>query len=260
MIERRAFVKLAFLLGARISTSARLPKGKRNSVLNLFALRAQCGCGHPRSQLLIDNLNKQEFIIALKENQQVFAVDLDEKITTDLAGYYELVEKWNPRLHLVAPCIAEEFAVRHVLESLAILDFLPEKAELIDVGTGAGLPSIPCLLARADLRGTLIESNTKKAVFLREALSRFNLQTRAEVLNSRFEQTTAPTGFVTSRALDKFVEKLPEIVDWARQCEKLLLFGGEKVRDKLTELGLDFATKLIPDSEQRFVFVVELKT
>ncbi|HEX8399783.1 MAG TPA: 16S rRNA (guanine(527)-N(7))-methyltransferase RsmG, partial [Pyrinomonadaceae bacterium] len=223
-------------------------------------LRKLGGCGHPRSRLLIANLNKQEFIIALKENQQIFRVDLDEKITTDLAGYYELVEKWNPRLHLVAPCSAEEFAVRHVLESLAILEFLPENAELIDVGTGAGLPSIPCLLARADLRGTLIESNTKKAVFLREALSKLNLQTRGEVLNSRFEQTAAPAGFVTSRALDKFVEKLPEIAHWARRCEKLLLFGGEKVRDKLTELGLDFATKLIPDSERRFVFVVEPKT
>ena len=200
------------------------------------------------------------FSQAIAKHQTIFGFHFNAAQISDFSGYYELVEKWNPRLHLVAPCSAEEFAVRHVLESLTILDFLPENAELIDVGTGAGLPSIPCLLARADLRGTLIESNTKKAVFLREALSRFNLQTRAEVLNSRFEQTAPPTGFVTSRALDKFVEKLPEIVDWARQCEKLLLFGGEKVRDKLIELGLDFATKLIPNSEQRFVFVVELKT
>jgi len=200
------------------------------------------------------------FSQAIAKHQKIFGFHFNAAQISVFADYYELVEKWNPRLHLVAPCIAEEFAVRHVLESLTILEFLPENAELIDVGTGAGLPSIPCLLARADLRGKLIESNTKKTIFLREALSRFNLQTRAEVLNSRFEQTTAPTGFVTSRALDKFVEKLPEIVDWARQCEKLLLFGGEKVRDKLTELGLDFATKLIPNSEQRFVFVVELKT
>ncbi|HEX8195433.1 MAG TPA: 16S rRNA (guanine(527)-N(7))-methyltransferase RsmG [Pyrinomonadaceae bacterium] len=203
---------------------------------------------------------QQKFVNTLQTNQNAFGVLLNKERISILNDYYELVEKWNPRLHLVAPCSAEEFAVRHVLESLTILEFLPENAELIDVGTGAGLPSIPCLLARADLRGTLIESNTKKAVFLREALSKLNLQTRAEVLNSRFEQTGAPAGFVTSRALDKFVEKLPEIAHWARRCEKLLLFGGEKVRDKLTELGLDFATKLIPDSERRFVFVVEPKT
>ncbi|HEX8567856.1 MAG TPA: 16S rRNA (guanine(527)-N(7))-methyltransferase RsmG [Pyrinomonadaceae bacterium] len=200
------------------------------------------------------------FSQAIAKHQKIFGFHFNAAQTSVFFDYYELVEKWNPRLHLVAPCSAEEFAVRHVLESLTILEFLPENAELIDVGTGAGLPSIPCLLARADLRGTLIESNTKKAVFLREALSKLNLQTRGEVLNSRFEQTAVPKGFVTSRALDKFVEKLPEIAHWARQCEKLLLFGGEKVRDKLTELGLDFATKLIPDSERRFVFVVEPKT
>lgn len=200
------------------------------------------------------------FSQAIAKHQKIFEFHFNAAQISVFSDYYELVEKWNPRLHLVAPCSAEEFAVRHVLESLAILEFLPENAQLIDVGTGAGLPSIPCLLARADLRGTLIESNTKKAVFLREALSKLNLQTRAEVLNSRFEQTDASTGFVTSRALDKFVEKLPEIVDWAQGCEKLLLFGGEKVRDKLTELRLDFSTKLIPDSERRFVFVVEPKT
>ena len=197
---------------------------------------------------------------AIAKHQKIFGFHFNATQISVFSDYYELVEKWNPRLHLVAPCSAEEFAVRHVLESLAILEFLPENAALIDVGTGAGLPSIPCLIARADLRGSLIESNTKKAVFLREALSKFNLQKRGEVLNSRFGQNAAPKGFVTSRALDKFVEKLPEIVDWAWQSEKLLLFGGEKVRDKLTELGLDFATKLIPDSERRFVFVVEPKT
>lgn len=202
-------------------------------------------------------MNKELFIFALKENQHFFAVDLSEKIFADLADYYELIEKWNRRLHLVAPCTAEEFAVRHVLESLTILEFLPENACLTDIGTGAGLPSIPCLLARGDLRGTLVESNTKKAVFLREALAKFDLRTRASVLNSRFEQAAAPTaGFVTSRALDKFTEKLPEIVDWAVQADELLLFGGEKVRDKLSELQLDFRAKLVPLSERRYVFIV----
>jgi 16S rRNA (guanine527-N7)-methyltransferase len=196
------------------------------------------------------------FVETIKKNQSDVELNLSDDIISRLADYYELVKKWNPRLHLVAPCTAEEFAVRHVLESLTILEFLPENADLTDVGTGAGLPSIPCLLARGDLRGTLVESNTKKAVFLREALAKFDLQPRAAVLNSRFEQADAPTGFVTSRALDKFTEKLPEIVIWASQAEKLLFFGGDKVRDKLSELQLDLRAKLVPKSERRYVFIV----
>lgn len=196
------------------------------------------------------------FAETIKKNQSNFELNLSGEAVSRLADYYELVKKWNPRLHLVAPCTAEEFAVRHVLESLTILEFLPQNADLTDVGTGAGLPSIPCLLAREDLRVTLVESNTKKAVFLREALAKFNLQTRTTVLNSRFEQAVAPVGFVTSRALDKFTEKLPEIVVWASPAEKLLFFGGDKVRDKLSELQLDFAAKLVPLSERRYVFIV----
>lgn len=205
-------------------------------------------------------LFSMNFKQAIEKNQTVFGFNFDAEQISAFSDYYELIEKWNPRLHLVAPCTPEEFAVRHFLESLAILEFLPENAELTDVGTGAGLPSIPCLLARPDLRAGLVESNTKKAVFLREVLSKFNLHARATVINFRFEQADAPKNFVTSRALDKFVEKLPGIIDWACNAERLLLFGGEKVRDKLTGLGLDFATKLIPDSERRFVFIVEPKT
>ena len=193
----------------------------------------------------------------IKKNQSAFGLDLNEESIALLWKYSELVEKWNPRLHLVAPCSAEEFAVRHVLESLTILEFLSQNSNLIDIGTGAGLPSIPCLLIKPDLTAALVESNTKKAVFLREVLSQFNLQNRAAIFNSRFEQSAPPdAGFVTSRALDKFTEKLPEIVRWARNAENFLFFGGEKVRDKLSEIGLDFAAKLIPLSDRRYVFIV----
>ena len=198
-----------------------------------------------------------KFTETIKKNQLAFKLETSEESVLRLFNYYELVEKWNPRSHLVAPCTAEEFAIRHVLESLAILEFLPENANLIDVGTGAGLPSIPCLLVKPNLRATLVESNTKKAVFLREVLSQFGLQNRATILNSRFEQAAPPeAGFVASRALDKFTEKLPEIIEWARNAEKFLFFGGEKVRDKLSEIGLDFAAKLIPLSDRRYVFIV----
>jgi 16S rRNA (guanine527-N7)-methyltransferase len=203
-------------------------------------------------------LKQQNFIEAVKRNQSAFGLDLSEEIVLRLAGYYELIEKWNARLHLVAPATAEEFAVRHALESLILLDYLSPEARLTDIGAGAGLPSLPCLLASADLRGALVESNTKKAVFLRETVAHFGLQTRVSIVNSRFENVVAPIeGFVTSRALDKFLEKLPEIVGWSQAAEKLLFFGGEKMRDKLAALRLNFASRLIPKSEQRFLFVAE---
>lgn len=173
-----------------------------------------------------------------------------------LTSYYLLLEKWNERLHLVAPCPPAEFARRHVLESLMLLPYLPNAARVADIGSGAGLPMIPCLIARSDLRATLIESSKRKAVFLREAL---NLTAKAEsatVIADRFEQISAPDAqIVTCRALERFVEMLPLLIDWAPPSAALLLFGGIELRKALQSTELSLTEIEIPNSERRFLFV-----
>src|ERR1700755_1013849 len=111
----------------------------------------------------------EDLIAALKKHQSVFDLDLPENTLARLSDYYALIQKHNPILHLVAPGEPEDFAVRHILESLTLLEYLPEGSRFADVGTGAGLPGIPCLLARADLHGFLIESKQKKATLLSAA-------------------------------------------------------------------------------------------
>lgn len=200
---------------------------------------------------------REQFIAALEENKKSFGVNLTGDDSDLLADFYDLVTIWNDRLHLVAPCSAGEFAVRHVLESLALCDYLPHNTHLADIGTGAGFPSLPCLIVRPDLRGNLIESARKKVVFLREAAALIGTHARTTVLNVRFEDLPPPEyGVVTCRALDKFTEKLPEIMAWAQSAERTALFGGASVRAELEKLAVPFAEKLLPLSEQRFLFVV----
>jgi 16S rRNA (guanine527-N7)-methyltransferase len=200
---------------------------------------------------------RNEFIEAVKKHQAAFDLNLaDEKILA-LADYYELIQKHNEILHLVAPLSAEEFATRHILESLTVLEFLPRNAKFADVGTGAGLPSIPCLIAREDLRGFLIESKLKKAKFLEEALQNCELSNRAEILDRQFEELKKPdVSYVLCRALDKFTQKLPKLLKWSADCS-LLFFGGNVLRDELQKHGVKFNEKLMPLSEQRFLFVSE---
>ena len=201
---------------------------------------------------------RQQFINALKINQQDFGISLTDEKTNELADYHELVEKHNAILHLVAPCSPETFAVRHVLESLFLQKFLPENARFADIGTGAGLPSIPCLIFREDLRGVLIESKIKKADFLKEVLQKCELENRAEIFDRQFEEFAKPddVDFVTCRALDKFTEKLPKILKWSKRSE-LLLFGGNSLNEELTKRAVKFEQKLIPHSEQRFLFLAQ---
>src|SRR5215211_6749884 len=127
---------------------------------------------------------------ALKANQSVFEIDLASETLATLRDYYNLLTRWNARLHLVAPCSPEEFATRHVLESLMLLKHLPDGAKIADIGSGAGLPIIPCLIARPDLHATLIESSQKKCVFLREALN--SVGRKAAVVARPFEEVDAP--------------------------------------------------------------------
>ena len=187
---------------------------------------------------------------SLVSNMGSFNLDLPAETITRLGEYYSLLTRWNDRLHLVAPCSPEEFAVRHVLESLLLLRYLPSKATVADIGSGGGLPIIPCLIARPDLEATLIESSQKKVVFLREALNRLGL--RAVVLAQRFEDVSPPpVSFVTCRALDQFRQKLPALINWAPSGSTLMLFGGEALGKQLK----NFEQILIPRSEKRYLFL-----
>jgi 16S rRNA (guanine527-N7)-methyltransferase len=200
-----------------------------------------------------------EFQKTLAADGEKFGVELDEQSIEKLAGFYEIVAENNPLLHLVAPCSAEEFARRHILESLTMLEFLPPGAHFCDVGTGAGLPAIPCLLVRSDLKAELIESKEKKARYLTAAVEKLGIADRAKIINKQFEEADpGEAEFVTCRALDKFTQKIPRILRWSKGREKLF-FGGPNLREALIEQGCGVEEKLMPMSEQRFLFRVGKK-
>lgn len=184
------------------------------------------------------------FARALSDNMEAYDVEMSAAAMAKLGTFYSLLVHWSDRLHLVAPCSPEEFATRHVLESLLLLKHLPANTKIADIGSGGGLPIIPCLIARPDLEATLIESSKKKAVFLREALNAVGRS--ATIIPKRFEEIKAPAvEFVTCRALDQFTRQIPALLDWAPDGSTLLFFGGEGL--------LDGERFLIPGSEKRYL-------
>ncbi len=198
---------------------------------------------------------REDFIQAVKINQTTFGLDLPSTAVELLADYYELIQQHNEFLHLVGPCSPEEFAMRHILESLTLLEHLPKGAKFADVGAGAGLPSIPCLLTRDDLQAVLIESKRKKATFLDDAIKNFGLNDKAEIVNRQFEEAEiAGCKFITCRALDKFTEKLPRLIKWSGR-RRMLLFGGPTLGETLRKCRVPFSAELMPMSRQRFLYV-----
>ena len=198
---------------------------------------------------------RAELKTAIHTNQDVFRLKLSDETVERLADYYELVQAHNPILHLVAPCTPEEFATRHILESLTILEHLRQGARFADVGPGGGLPSIPCLIARDDLSAVLIESKEKKSEFLRKVVTEGKLASRAEIINRQFSEIKKPdVSYVTCRALDKFTQKLPQLLRWSGKSA-LLLFGGPALYAELERSGHHPKKILMPFSEQRYLFV-----
>ena len=211
----------------------------------------QTQIGPPAKQLA-------EFAAALRANAPDYDSELSENALQQLTAYYQLINTWNPRLHLVAPCSAEEFARRHILESLLLLRYLPNAATIVDIGSGAGLPIIPCLITRADLSSVLIESARRKAIFLREALALAGKTGGSAVIAQRFEDINPPAAqFITARAVDRFAEVLPRLIAWAPRPSTFLLFGGSELKGVCQTLGLKYEELLIPNSERRFLFRIE---
>ena len=199
---------------------------------------------------------RADFSKAIETHAPDFGVKLSDDQIALLADYYELLIKWNERLHLVAPCSPEEFAIRHVLESLTLLPHFSPSASVVDVGSGGGLPIIPCLLIRKDLHATLVESSKRKTVFLREALRLVSSPERAAVLNARFEELEfAATDFLTCRALDRFSQLLPLLIERIGPRTTLLLFAGDALGKQIQSLIPSARLERVPHSEKRFLVI-----
>jgi len=118
-----------------------------------------------------------------------------------LEAHYQLLIQWNRRINLTRITDPEEAARLHYCESLFVGAVLPPgPLSVCDVGSGAGFPGIPLSILRPDVKITLLESDQRKAVFLREAVRALP---NAQVLNERLEHCTSKFDWVVSRAVAK---------------------------------------------------------
>ena len=123
-----------------------------------------------------------------------------------LLAYLELMQKWNRAYNLTAVRQAPRMVSYHLLDSLAVAAHVAA-ATILDVGSGAGLPGIPLAVALPDSRVTLLDSNHKKAAFLRQAVMELKLG-NTDVVCERAETWKPPAAFevVISRAFSDLAE------------------------------------------------------
>ena len=133
-------------------------------------------------------------------------IALDETAIARLLDYVDLLERWNAAYNLTAVRDPAEMVTRHLVDSLAILPFV-SGATLADLGSGAGLPGIPLAIAAPERETLLVDSNGKKARFLREAVRRLDLK-HVRVAESRVEDVEGSFDCITARAFASLADML----------------------------------------------------
>jgi len=119
-----------------------------------------------------------------------------------LYHHYDLLLRWNQRMNLTTVKPGPDMVLRHYCESLFFSAHLPSvepEISVIDVGSGPGFPGIPMAILKPHWRVTLVESNQKKSVFLRESTRQLkNVSVRAE----RMESMEEHADWIVARAVD----------------------------------------------------------
>lgn len=113
--------------------------------------------------------------------------ELDAGVRDGLLRYAALVAQWSRKTDLVSARDPRGLAEVSFLDALVLArpELVPEGARMVDVGAGAGAPTLPLLLLRPDLRATLVEPRRKRVTFLRVAIGTLDLAERATVAETR---------------------------------------------------------------------------
>jgi 16S rRNA (guanine527-N7)-methyltransferase len=192
----------------------------------------------------------------------------DAEIHPHLLGplqlYLDLLLRWNARTNLTAVRDPEQIMTRHFGESILAARLLFPHTDnavglsLADIGSGAGFPGVPIKLWAPDIKLTLIESQNKKATFLREVLRTLQLD-QAQVFGGRAEDWDSSAEVVTLRAVERFEAALPVAVRLVTPGGRLgLLIGESQLETARVLLGDEWSWNNpvpIPKSVERVIAI-----
>jgi 16S rRNA (guanine527-N7)-methyltransferase len=184
--------------------------------------------------------------------------ELSQAQLQQLSDYLVLLIRWNAKTNLTAVREPEEIVTRHFGESL----FLASKvsggavATAIDVGSGAGFPGIPLKIYSPSVAVTLVESQNKKATFLKEVIRKLTL-TSINVFSARAEALEQRAQLVTLRAVERFDDVLPVAAGLVDPHGRLAVLIGTGQADKARKLlvGFEPSTAEVPQSRERVLLI-----
>lgn len=162
---------------------------------------------------------------------------LPEGAAARFDAFHRLLCEANEHMDLTNVTAEDEALEKHYLDSLTALEYLPQGAKCVDVGTGAGFPGVPLLLARPDLAMTLLDAQQKRILFLRETLAQIGAQ--AECVHARVEDFARERRESYDAAVSRAVAPLNILLEWllplVRVGGRCILWKGPAAQSELDD-------------------------
>ncbi len=169
------------------------------------------------------NIEKQEKLI--KDNENIFNL------------YFEKLVSYNEKVNLTAITEKDQVFDKHFLDSILPVDIIPQNARMVDVGTGAGFPSLPLKIVRPDINLTMVDSLNKRINFLNELIVELGIETtnihaRAEdfALNNREKFDVA-----VARAVARLNTLLEYLLPLVKVGGMVLAYKGSSAEEEIEE-------------------------
>ena len=172
---------------------------------------------------------------------------LDPAAQTRLLQYLALLDKWNKVYNLTAVREPARMVGLHILDSLSVLPQVRGALNILDVGSGGGLPGIPLAIAlggSSSARITMLDTITKKTTFVRQAISELGL-TNADVVTERVEQYQPTQKFdvVISRAFAELKDFVDSAGHLCADGGRMLAMKGVHPFDEIARLPASYAVE-----------------
>lgn len=214
----------------------------------------------------------EKMLKSLYEGAEKLDISISDDMAQKFCRYTELLLEWNEKMNLTAITEPEEIAVKHYLDSLTFLKFVdvPQNSRIIDVGCGAGFPSIPLMIARDDIHITMLDGTKKRLNFIDEVVNQLGLN--GVTLHARAEEAGKSAkyrekfDFATARAVARlnvlseyclpfvkekgsFVAMKASVTDEVDEAQGAIRLLGGKLSD-IKEFSL-------PDGSERRLVVIK---
>ena len=188
------------------------------------------------------------FFQELKQGSEKLGLKLSDEALGLLLKYQDALVLWNKAYNLTAIRDPKEMLVKHLLDSLSILNDLPE-GRLLDIGTGGGMPGMIIALCQPERQCVLLDSNGKKIRFLKQFIADLKLhnvvavQTRVENQDSIAE--LGKFDVITSRAFASLTDCVTASTPFMHEHSVIASMKGLVPEDEVEQLKAQFSCEII---------------